>query len=315
MRHKQILDVAIENPEASIEELASQVPSATKDLVERVLEEHGDPASDETDAEADAAEADSDSEPQPSDDAEVEWTDHGDSETQTDEEIELEQSDDAGEQEINDEEGLETQADDDGEPEPEVDDETDGDEAIAETETDDEVAETGAVTAPDTEAQPSGTQSAAESPTYPSPTELTERQHKTLRAIAESPDATQQELAGRLDVCAPTVSNRVNSIDGFDWNDRQAFARGVFDADSPGTQEETMSTTQPPELETTLDEIDERLSAIEQQMEHSEATASSTPVLDDTELTHKVVHACMQAETISEEEELRILDAVLADGT
>jgi len=44
MRHKQILDVAAENPEASIAELAAEVPSATAELVERVLEEHGDPA-------------------------------------------------------------------------------------------------------------------------------------------------------------------------------------------------------------------------------------------------------------------------------
>ncbi|MEF8828294.1 MAG: winged helix-turn-helix transcriptional regulator, partial [Haloarcula sp.] len=51
MRHKQILDVAAEKPEASIEELAAEVPSATADLVERVLEEHGDPAEDDgTDA-------------------------------------------------------------------------------------------------------------------------------------------------------------------------------------------------------------------------------------------------------------------------
>src|SRR6056297_20464 len=46
MRHKQILDAAADEPDASISDLARAVPSATPDLVERVLEEHGDPAAD-----------------------------------------------------------------------------------------------------------------------------------------------------------------------------------------------------------------------------------------------------------------------------
>lgn len=44
MRHKRILDVAAENPDASLAELADGVPSATVDLVENILEEYGDPA-------------------------------------------------------------------------------------------------------------------------------------------------------------------------------------------------------------------------------------------------------------------------------
>lgn len=47
MRHKQILDAAADHPDASVEDLASMVPSATADLVERVLDEHGDPAADD----------------------------------------------------------------------------------------------------------------------------------------------------------------------------------------------------------------------------------------------------------------------------
>ena len=57
MRHKQVLDVAEDNPDASIKELASQVPSATVELVERVLEKHGDPASDDVPAESESGEA------------------------------------------------------------------------------------------------------------------------------------------------------------------------------------------------------------------------------------------------------------------
>lgn len=42
-------------------------------------------------------------------------------------------------------------------------------------------------------------------------TELTEKQRETLRAIAEHPDATQAELADRLGVSSPIISQRVSS--------------------------------------------------------------------------------------------------------
>lgn len=45
--HKQILDVADTRPTASVEELAAEVSGATTNLVERVLEEYGDPAEDD----------------------------------------------------------------------------------------------------------------------------------------------------------------------------------------------------------------------------------------------------------------------------
>lgn len=54
MRHKQVLDVAEEHPNASFEELASMVPSATADLVEHIFAEYGDPADDSFGAAADA---------------------------------------------------------------------------------------------------------------------------------------------------------------------------------------------------------------------------------------------------------------------
>lgn len=47
IRQKRILDVAAEKPDAAVEELAEEIPSATADLVENVLEEYGDPADDQ----------------------------------------------------------------------------------------------------------------------------------------------------------------------------------------------------------------------------------------------------------------------------
>jgi len=58
VRHKHILDTAAEHPDASMEELASMVPSATTDLVERVLDKYGDPAEDGPDDDATAGEGD-----------------------------------------------------------------------------------------------------------------------------------------------------------------------------------------------------------------------------------------------------------------
>lgn len=61
MRHKRILDAAADNPNASVEELASRIPTATAELVERVLDEHGDPAA--TDESVDTADAFEDEKP------------------------------------------------------------------------------------------------------------------------------------------------------------------------------------------------------------------------------------------------------------
>lgn len=46
IRHEKILDRAAKKPDASLAELADGIPSATPDLVEHVLDEYGDPASD-----------------------------------------------------------------------------------------------------------------------------------------------------------------------------------------------------------------------------------------------------------------------------
>lgn len=43
MRHKLILDKAADNPETSTAALANEVPSATTDLIENVLEKYGIP--------------------------------------------------------------------------------------------------------------------------------------------------------------------------------------------------------------------------------------------------------------------------------
>ncbi|WP_424004778.1 winged helix-turn-helix transcriptional regulator [Haloarcula salina] len=254
MRHKQILDVAADNPEASIEDLAAEVPSATPDLVERVLEKHGDPASKD-------------------DGVDGESTGHTPS----------------------------------------------ADGTASPTATDDDAAAVDTATPTDDDA-PVTAANQPDGQSYPAPDEISPTQRETLRAIIEHPTASQRDLADVLDVTASTVSNRVNSIDGFDWSERETFAHAVLgDAESPTTEQQS-----PPEVvdtvetvQSTVDELSTQIEDLEGRMETvtdgsgaAQAPAQSR-VFDDPELVHKVVHACMDSENITEDEELRILKSLL----
>ncbi len=286
MRHRQILDVAKEHPDASIEEIASQVPSATPDLVENVFDTYGDPAADATD---DVTEGDADGNaptgPTPTPASTDQPTVHG------------EGSSDASSSTGS---GSGT---------------GDTDEKAADT--DDAVAE-------------------GEPERYPSPDELTDRQREVLTVVLAEPEATQQEIGDQLDVTAATVSNRVNSIDGFDWSERASFVDAVFEAhpeiaetmtsestaeaastDESETEPATTSSSSDDEasteaetdVETTLARLDARIAALEDS--RAQPAAAGSAVFEDSALVHKVVHACMEAETISTEEELQIIKGLL----
>lgn len=213
IRQKQILDAAADSPNASMEDLASKIPSATTELVERVLEEYGDPADD----------------------------------------------------------SLETS----------------------------------------TGSEDSKMVRENASPEFEA---LSEKQHEVLQEIYKNPTASQRELADTLDISGATVSNRANSIEGFSWDDRGAFAECVFGS---GSQSSTENTTKMASNETestaNVDQFEERVATIEQQVTDLASTdrdGSQTP-FDDADLMHKVVHACMESDVVTEEEELQILKTLL----
>nr|WP_255475185.1 MarR family winged helix-turn-helix transcriptional regulator [Halapricum sp. CBA1109] len=129
--------------------------------------------------------------------------------------------------------------------------------------------------------------------------ELNERQRATLRVIRRDPTATQAEVADQLDVTRATISKRVNDIAGFDWADRRAFVEQLFDGSEADDSE------QPVQRET-LDELEGRLSAIESRL--ADANRSTSQHTLPADLAHKVVHACMEAECVSEDEELELLE-------
>lgn len=276
IRHQKILDEAADNPEASLEDIAAEIPSATAELVERVLEKYGDPA----DADSDI-DTHSPPEPELPDTAE----DH------------VAESANSGEDEDSPETETETEGEVDEEPQPDID-------------------------------------------------ALSEKERATLRAIHEHPDATQREIADVLDVSGATVSNRVNALPGFDWEARESFTAAIFgDTDSApsadtGAESEptaiadgaTSATSDAPDPDgetetdmndqqagtsradidsTTVEQLSDRLTNIEEQLETMRHHDDGQSLADDPELTHKVVHACLESDVISEDEELRLLRVLL----
>lgn len=209
IRQKQILDLAAGQPDASLEELAAEIPTATAKLVENVLKEYGGPA-----------EGQSESAPDTPDSQMIHENHH---------------------------------------------------------------------LSPD----------------------LTEKQLETLYAIRDHPEASQRELAKVLDISGATISNRVNSIEGFDWAERQSFAEAVLKNGSDATEQDRTTRDTDADYEATLDQLIECITAVEQRLEQSAGDSDSSAGFDNPELIHKVAHASLRSDAITEDEELRILKVLL----
>lgn len=65
----------------------------------------------------------------------------------------------------------------------------------------------------------------------------------------------------------------------------------------------------PPGVRRRVERISLRLDAIERRIEENERDDSAEPLITDPDLAHKVVHACLSTDAISEEER-RILEDV-----
>lgn len=211
MRQKRILDIAAKDPDLSVEEIAVEVPSATSELVKRVLDEYGDPANEQSE-EPSASEAGSTIE--------------------------------------------------------------------------------GALTS--------------------NSDQLSSEQCELLRLIYEHPDASQRELGEILDVSRTTVSNRANSIDGFEWKNRLKFVESIFETDSIMTgRGNSGSSVDESNYEHQIETIQNRVLSLEQQIDQLTFNRETGSILGDPELIHKVLHACLESETITNDEELQLLKMVL----
>lgn len=258
MRHKQILDVAAENPEASIAELAAEVPSATADLVERVLEEHGDPAEDDeiepSDQSAGEPSTESHSYPAPADL----------SSTERETLQAIQQHPAASQRDLAEKLGVTAST---------VSNRVNGidgfdwanREAFANTVLNDDEAESATVSN-ETESQASET---------------------------HPPEST--DISDKAD-------DRVSASDA-----------GPADGDRSPTEVETAAgevNTTLTTFQSTVEDLSAQLAELEGQVETVTDGGSQEP-FQDPDLVHKVVHACMDSDKISEEEELRILDSLL----
>ena len=283
MIHKRILDVAESKPSASMAEIADEIGGASVELVERVLGEYGDPAGDEPDEGTDG-------------DGPDEGTDGDGPDEGTDGDGPDEGTD--GVLQEPGEEGTSVPAGED------VDD-SDGRTGADEHTTTRDASE------PEMETDQNGRREGDH-------TELSEKQLRALRLIEEHPDASQGELAEEFDVTRATVSRWLNAIPGFEWPRRAEHASEILNGG------EIRGTDGPVDSER-LDEFDRRLDAIERRldgmvtddegatddgMESGGGTAHSGL---DPELAHKVVHACLNSERISEDEELRLLKELMGN--
>ena len=239
--HKRILDVARDNPDASLADIADEISGANADLVDRVLSKYGDP----------------------------------------------------GEAELQDNESAMSQ---------------NGQQSV----------ESGQSQETETNAESDHVEPLTD------PGELTEKQFQTVRTVYEDADATQGDIADRLGVTRATVSRRLNDIPGFEWSDRETFTASLFDdteydSETPTDDTEADATTRDESgemtsrgdavrAETAFDALEERLTTVEETLDET-AGVAERPIR--RELAHKVVHAAMESERITEDEELELIDGLL----
>jgi hypothetical protein len=269
MRHRQVLDVAAEHPDASVDEIASMVPSATADLVDHVFEEHGDPAADDE---------------TPTQSAPPDGTQSTESEdVDTDEPTDSEPTDRKDASAGGSKDGGHVDSEDGARP---------GSPGDGATDTEPE--------APDAAI---------------SLDELSETQRELLEVVARRPDATQAEIADHFGVTRATVSRWASEIEGFDWRDRAAVVDRAFETaptaiSTDGGSAAAAASERTDNGTVTADEssLDSRLERLESRVGELETPTGDSP---DVELTHKIAHACLQSDAITEDEELRILEWLL----
>jgi|AntRauMinimDraft_3_1070383.scaffolds.fasta_scaffold00051_3 DNA-binding MarR family transcriptional regulator len=142
------------------------------------------------------------------------------------------------------------------------------------------------------------------------PEQIPEKQREILRTIYEKPEKTQKEIAEQFGVSSATICRRINDVEEFEWNNRHEFVERIFGTEKPTESEEMANERFEVEARSDTTEIRKRVQRIEERLEEQ---PQSRPVFGDPVLVHKVVHACMHSDQISEEEELRILRGLIGD--
>lgn len=338
MIHCQILDIAASRPDVSYTAIADEVSGATPSLVERVLDEYGDPGDDGQD---DGSQSDTGAESGQSQ-APADTAANGDVVNEAPESPSEQgpQATEATPESLGSED----------------DDRTDGLQGDGATDETDNTSDTMTSSSTQTNGSVDG---------QTTDLALSEKQGETLHAVYDRPEATQEELAEQLGVTRATISRRLNAIPGFEWSDRRAFVAAVFEGDGTAAADETPAAdeteavgaaaagavdetvdAEPDDATDTADgasdgddeasdpasgaalrRLDERLTALEDgdtaraddastdrdeassdRDEAATATVSLTP-----ELAHKVLSACMESERITDDEEVELVRSLVRD--
>jgi hypothetical protein len=150
-----------------------------------------------------------------------------------------------------------------------------------------------------------GSEETADEQPVRDPAGLDEKQRETLQAIYEHPTATQAEIAESLGVSRATIPKRLNDVAGFEWASRREFVDRLFESEEP------IGDGRGPATSSVTDSLDGLAAQIESLEARLDREASRQEVRIEPELLHKLVHACMDTDYITREEELRVLRQLL----
>ena len=146
--------------------------------------------------------------------------------------------------------------------------------------------------------------------------DLTDAQIEILEMIREDPSATQKEFAEKLDVTPAAIGSRVRNIPGMNWMNRREFIHEFFDGgdetsnDGSGHQEHPANAEEVDELTSRVSDVEKRLEELDEKVGEMEDEGSNS-VISDPELIRKLVLNLSNSDQFTDEEEDRLLDALI----
>jgi predicted transcriptional regulator len=146
--------------------------------------------------------------------------------------------------------------------------------------------------------------------------DLTDKQLELLEMIREDPDATQKEFADELGITPAAVGSRVRQIPGMNWMSRRWFIEEFFNdeqdvRDNGGgttSDHEAVNEDSLDEAERKIEQLEEQLSALEERVDDLDQNRDT---IEDPELVRKLVLTVSNSDQFTEEEEDRLLDALI----
>lgn len=316
IRQRRILDLAAEEPGASYDDIAERVPSASADLVERVLEEYGDPA---PPAPTPAGSNGTDTEPTPAGDEAPAGDGTVDADALSETELET----------------LRAIYEHPSATQQEIADRLDVSRATVSNRIRDidgfEWADRESLTADLFADPPSAVESgpAADSDDSNPKDSPGDESHETADAAGDDTAERTATEAGS-DAGADAGSGETDSS-----RDEENALSVDGTGSATGTETEPTSDADiedevPAELAEAVSELSERVAAVERRLEaidaggaardeaievdesDTDATGGASSPFDDTEFAHRVVKACLDADEVTEDDERRLVQVLIA---